>query len=105
MSGLIPDQDIKVEYIGLRPGEKLYEELLITKDASQSKTEIENIFIEKPVEFEEKQFFDILEKMVVAAKNNERENIIRLIEKTVPSYNKIPKGQEDFYNVQKSRNT
>ena len=105
LSGLIPDQDIKVEYIGLRPGEKLYEELLITKDASQSKTEIENIFIEKPVEFEEEQFFDILEKMVVAAKNNERENIIRLIEKTVPSYNKIPKGQEDFYNVQKSRNT
>ena len=102
LSGLIPEEDIKVEYIGLRPGEKLYEELLIADDASQTETEIEKIFIEKPAEFDENNFFESLEKMVVAAKNNERESIISLIEKTVPSYNKIPKGQEEFYNTQKS---
>lgn len=94
LSGLIPEEDIKVEYIGLRPGEKLYEELLIADDASQTKTEIEKIFVEKPMEFDENQFFESLEKMVVAARNNDREKIISLIEKTVPSYNKIPKEQE-----------
>lgn len=51
LSGLIPGEDIKVEYIGLRPGEKLYEELLIADDASQTKTEIIKIFVEKPMEF------------------------------------------------------
>ena len=34
MSGFKPDVDIKIEYTGLRPGEKLYEEKLMTEDAS-----------------------------------------------------------------------
>ena len=102
LSGLIPEDDIKVEYIGLRPGEKLYEELLIAGDASQTKTEIEKIFIEKPMEFDEKQFFESLEKMVMAAKNNERDSIVSLIEKTVPTYKKIPEGQEKGFNVQQT---
>lgn len=37
--------------------------------------------------------------MVVAARNNDREKIISLIEKAIPSYNKIPKEQEEFNNV------
>lgn len=102
LSGLIPEEDIKVEYIGLRPGEKLYEELLITNNASQSETGISKIFIEKPIEFDEKQFLEILEKMMVAAKNNEREKIISLLEKVVPSYKVIPKGLEEYYNVSQS---
>ncbi len=102
LSGLIPEEDIKVEYIGLRPGEKLYEELLITNNASQSETGISKIFVEKPIEFDEKQFLEILEKMMVAAKNNEREKIISLLEKVVPSYKVIPKGHEEYYNVPQS---
>ena len=102
LSGLVPEEDIKVEYVGLRPGEKLYEELLISNKASQAETGIDKIFIEKPNEFDEKIFFETLEKMMVAAKNNERDRIISLIEKAVPSYNAIPKGQEEFYNVKQS---
>ncbi|MDD4440058.1 MAG: polysaccharide biosynthesis protein, partial [Tissierellia bacterium] len=102
LSGLVPEEDIKVEYVGLRPGEKLYEELLISNKASQAETGIDKIFIEKPNEFDEKLFFETLEKMMVAAKNNERDRIISLIEKAVPSYNAIPKGQEEFYNVKQS---
>ncbi len=102
LSGLIPEKDIMVEYIGLRPGEKLYEELLITNSASQSETGINKIFIEKPLEFDENQFIKILEKIMIAAKNNEREKIISLLEKAVPSYKIIPKGQERFNSIQKS---
>jgi FlaA1/EpsC-like NDP-sugar epimerase len=51
LSGFVPYQDIDIQEIGLRPGEKLYEELLIKTDAC-TKTEDERIFIESDVPFE-----------------------------------------------------
>jgi len=47
LSGLEPDVDIEIEYIGLRPGEKLYEELL-TKEEGLTSTKHKQIFIAKP---------------------------------------------------------
>jgi len=47
LSGYKPDVDIKIEYVGLRPGEKLYEELLMDEVALTS-TEHNKIFVEKP---------------------------------------------------------
>lgn len=49
LSGLDPDTDIKVEYTGLRPGEKLYEELLMAEEGIQ-KTKHQKIFVGKPME-------------------------------------------------------
>lgn len=48
LSGFVPNQDIKIEFTGLRPGEKLYEELILDLENS-CKTDFEKIFIEKPV--------------------------------------------------------
>ena len=50
LSGFEPNKDIKIEYTGLRPGEKLYEELL-TSELALTTTEHNKIFIEKPDEF------------------------------------------------------
>lgn len=47
LSGLKPHDDIEIKYIGLRPGEKLYEELLVDKDNDVIKTANEKIFIEQ----------------------------------------------------------
>lgn len=49
LSGFEPDIDIKIEFTGLRPGEKLYEELLLKEEGIQS-TSHENIYIGKPLE-------------------------------------------------------
>lgn len=49
LSGYVPDVDIKVEYTGLRPGEKLYEELLLAEEGVKT-TSHEHIFVAKPLD-------------------------------------------------------
>ncbi|NLN48663.1 MAG: polysaccharide biosynthesis protein [Clostridiales bacterium] len=49
LSGFEPDKDIKIEFIGLRPGEKLYEELMLKEEGVKS-TSHENIFVGKPLD-------------------------------------------------------
>lgn len=50
LSGFRPDEDIKIEYTGLRPGEKLYEELLMSEEGL-SDTEVDKIFVAKPMHY------------------------------------------------------
>ena len=86
LSGLEPEIDIDIEYTGLRPGEKLYEELLISHDKNQIKTSIDKIFIERPTEFDEKELFELIKELEKAAYDIDIEKIIFLLEKLVPTY-------------------
>lgn len=84
LSGLKLNEDIKIEYTGLRPGEKLYEELLMDEIALTS-TEHEKIFVEKPMDFN----IEYIEKSIDEFKDvvyEDSEKIIDLIEKKVPTY-------------------
>ena len=86
LSGLVPDQDIEVVYTGLRPGEKLYEELLITNDETQTSTVISKVFIEEPLPVDEEFLFDTIEKLECAAHELDNEKILELLQKLVPTY-------------------
>ncbi len=86
LSGLEPEVDIDIEYTGLRPGEKLYEELLITQDKGQIKTDIEKIFIERPKDFDEYELFEFIGQLEKAANEINIKAILLLIEKLVPTY-------------------
>lgn len=84
LSGYKPDVDIKIEYVGLRPGEKLYEELLMDEVALTS-TEHNKIFVEKPkdatIEFIEESINEFRN-----VDNMTKEEIIKLLEEKVPTY-------------------
>ena len=63
LSGFEPDVDIKIEYIGLRPGEKLYEELLLDSEGKCEKTAHDLIYIGSPIAFNEETFLKELEEL------------------------------------------
>ena len=62
LSGHKPDEDIQIVFTGLRPGEKLYEEMLMDEEGLQD-TENNLIHIGKPIELDEEKFLDQLEKL------------------------------------------
>lgn len=84
LSGYRVDEDIKIEFTGLRPGEKLYEELLM---AEEGMTETANklIYIGKPIEIDESKFFVQLKNLKEASKN-ESNDIRPMIKEIVPTY-------------------
>ncbi|RDU21991.1 polysaccharide biosynthesis protein [Anaerosacchariphilus polymeriproducens] len=84
LSGYIPGEDIKIEFSGLRPGEKLYEELLMKEEGMQS-TENQLIFIGKPIEFDKKKFFKQLEQLKEMTEKEEQD-IKKEVQKIVPTY-------------------
>jgi FlaA1/EpsC-like NDP-sugar epimerase len=98
LSGLEPEVDIKIEYTGLRPGEKLYEELLITNNDNQIKTGVDKIFIERPTEFNENELFELIKELENAAYNIDIDRIILLIEKLVPTYKRTTNENSESIN-------
>ena len=86
LSGFKPDEDIKIEYTGLRPGEKLYEEKLMAEEGLE-KTENDLIHIGKPIKFNEDLFLNQLDKLQTAAYANKETKIRGLVQETVSTYN------------------
>lgn len=90
LSGYKIDEDIKIEFTGLRPGEKLYEELLMNEEGLQD-TENKLIHIGKPIEFDEQKFYVQLNELKHAVEH-ECEDVRPLIQQIVPTY--VPKKNE-----------
>ena len=86
LSGYEPDVDIKVVYTGLRPGEKLYEELLMKEEGLQE-TANKLIHIGKPIEMDDEKFADQLERLKEACEA-ETENMKDIVAEIVPTYRK-----------------
>ena len=85
LSGFVPDVDIKIKFIGLRPGEKLYEELL-SNNATTIPTHHEKIMISKDplISFEE---IEILSKQIIrSAVKRDKLQVVRLLKDIVPEF-------------------
>ena len=77
--------DIKIEYTGLRPGEKLYEEKLMAEEGLQ-KTANERIHIGKPIPFDVDEFFAAFHTLMEVANNNREDRIREVVSSLVPTY-------------------
>ena len=84
LSGLRPDVDIKIEYTGLRPGEKLYEEKLMAEEGMKT-TKNKLIFIGKPIEMDDEEFKKKLAKLDDDSQEDD-ENIREYVMDIVPTY-------------------
>jgi FlaA1/EpsC-like NDP-sugar epimerase len=84
LSGYTLGINMEIKYTGLRPGEKLYEELLMKEEGLQN-TKNKLIHIGKPIEVDKEHFFDNLEEMKEAA-YGETDDIRSLIKKVAPTY-------------------
>ncbi len=85
LSGLKPDVDIMVEYTGLRPGEKLYEEKLMAEEGLK-KTKNKLIHIGKTVEFDTDKFIESIKELVKVSYNDDEEGIRPLVKSIVNTY-------------------
>jgi len=84
LAGYEPDVDIEIKYIGLRPGEKLYEELLMEEEGLQA-TENKLIHIGKPIEMDDNLFKMQLARLNAAYKT-EATNMKEIVAEIVPTY-------------------
>ncbi|HBW04902.1 MAG TPA: nucleoside-diphosphate sugar epimerase [Lachnospiraceae bacterium] len=84
LSGYRVGEDIEIKFTGLRPGEKMYEELLMNEEGLKE-TANKMIFIGKPIEFDEEQFREQLKELERAAVD-ETSDIRAEVEKIVPTY-------------------
>ena len=90
LSGYTPDVDIPIVFTGLRPGEKLYEELLMNEEGMQD-TPNKLIHIGKPIEFDMAYFEHQLEELYAIA-NRDTESIKEVVRMMVPTY--VPERAE-----------
>ncbi len=92
LSGLKPYEDIDIVFTGLRPGEKLYEELLMDEEGLQS-TDNELIHIGKPIDFDEELFIHQLEELDELSRMDSPKIKEKVME-VVPTYHMKKNGKE-----------
>ena len=86
LSGHVPGEDIEIKYTGLRDGEKLYEELLISEEGIQ-KTQNNLIYIARPMEFDSENLFRRIDYMRQIMEGATGREIVDIVKELVPTFN------------------
>jgi FlaA1/EpsC-like NDP-sugar epimerase len=91
LSGYIPGEEIEIQFVGLRPGEKLYEEILMEEEGLKE-TKNQMIYIGQPIEMDEERFLEKVEKLGEAAMEDAAD-IRELVKELVPTYHPEAAGE------------
>jgi FlaA1/EpsC-like NDP-sugar epimerase len=81
LSGLVPDKDIKIEFTGLRPGEKLFEELLTAEEGTTA-TQHSKIYMASLKKVDETQLQKVLSELKIASNHQ----VSSILDKLIPTY-------------------
>lgn len=105
MHGLEPDRDIKIEFTGLRPGEKLFEEISLA-DEDTAKTPNNKIFICKPVSYEAREFSKNIKRLEQLVKEADPDPMFSVVHDLVPTFahNKDGSVPADFNESEEAAN-
>lgn len=91
LSGFEPEVDIKIQFTGIRPGEKLYEELLTSEEGTTS-TKHSRIFVAKPSPIDAKLLEELTHIVRERGSYLTRDEVIELLQKVIPTFRrKVPK--------------
>lgn len=94
LSGHIPGEDIEIKYTGLRDGEKLYEELLISEEGIQ-KTQNDLIYVARPMEFDSENLFNKISYMREIMEGATSRQIVDVVKELVPTFNPQNEAYKD----------
>jgi FlaA1/EpsC-like NDP-sugar epimerase len=88
LHGFVPDEDIEIEFVGLKPGEKLFEELLTKEERERvlGDTGHEKVFIAQTEDVDGEKLEKDIRELEVLAKEMDMEGIIRKLQEVVPTY-------------------
>lgn len=98
LSGFVPGEDIQIEVVGLRPGEKMYEELLLAEEDIKT-TRHEKIFIGNPIFTDYKLLLRLLDKLKDTVKNRNDEELKSCLEEIVPTYIRYDNEYRETYDI------
>ena len=93
LAGFRPYEDINIVFTGLRPGEKLYEELLMDEEGLR-KTDNRKIFIGSPIRLNKDTFFDHIASLKAIAYANNSDNLVQALVDMVPTFQHNPSTWE-----------
>ena len=85
LAGLIPGKDIELRFTGLRPGEKLFEELL-NKEEEVIPTHNKKILIAKVMEYDFERVSESINALIELARANNDEDVVKQMKRIVPEY-------------------
>jgi FlaA1/EpsC-like NDP-sugar epimerase len=85
MYGKVPYEDVEIKFTGLRPGEKLFEELLMDEEGLE-KTQNEKIFIGNQIDIDKENLLSQLDKLHSYAESNDDEKTVEMLAEIVPTF-------------------
>jgi hypothetical protein len=94
LSGLVPDQDIKIEFTGLRPGEKLYEELVGVQERSQPSA-VDKILCVRAMRRPDPRLFDDIEVLENAAATGQTEMVLLGMKELIGTFQRMADVRPD----------
>ncbi len=94
LCGLIPDEDIEIVYTGIRPGEKLFEELLTAEEGTTA-TNHDKIFTARSNGLPADRFEELLDELYIMAQKQDSDGIRRQLKKLIPTCNVLLTQEKD----------